>query len=119
MSPERIQGHEYAYKSDIWSFGLVVLDLATGKNPYTGKSYIEMQQSFANEGSPFLPETYTEDMRDFVLNCLQVNPENRPSSLELLGHPWILKNISKKSSIKKWLSSVANDIIPLIPSAKK
>lgn len=33
MSPERIQGHQYGYPSDIWSLGLVILELASGHFP--------------------------------------------------------------------------------------
>ena len=34
MSPERITGKKYSYSSDIWSLGLVIYELATGKEPY-------------------------------------------------------------------------------------
>ena len=40
MSPERIQGHLYSYKSDIWGFGLIMYELATGSHPYANKSFI-------------------------------------------------------------------------------
>ena len=34
MSPERMGGKNYSYSSDIWSLGLVILELACGKHPY-------------------------------------------------------------------------------------
>ena len=43
MSPERIGSNKYNSASDIWSFGLILFELATGKYPYTkNKSYVEM-----------------------------------------------------------------------------
>ena len=43
MSPERIEGKKYNHLSDIWSFGIMIYELATGKYPYTStKTYIEM-----------------------------------------------------------------------------
>lgn len=48
MSPERISCCEYDYKSDVWSFGLVLYELATGVHPYAGKTEFEMQESFHN-----------------------------------------------------------------------
>jgi serine/threonine protein kinase len=45
MSPERIEGKKYNHLSDIWSFGIMIYELATGKYPYTStKTYIEMLQ---------------------------------------------------------------------------
>jgi serine/threonine protein kinase len=38
MSPERIQGRSYTILSDIWSFGLTIVELALGAYPYTLKS---------------------------------------------------------------------------------
>ena len=34
MSPERLQGQNYSYTSDIWSVGIMAVELATGKYPY-------------------------------------------------------------------------------------
>ena len=34
MSPERLQGDTYSYAADIWAFGLIVLELASGAYPY-------------------------------------------------------------------------------------
>ena len=34
MSPERIQGSSYSYNSDVWSFGITFLELATSAFPY-------------------------------------------------------------------------------------
>jgi mitogen-activated protein kinase kinase 1 len=42
MSPERIAGKNYSYSSDIWSLGLVIFELATGRHPYMDTS--EKQQ---------------------------------------------------------------------------
>ena len=34
MSPERIKGEQYNNRSDIWSLGLIILEMATGEYPY-------------------------------------------------------------------------------------
>jgi serine/threonine protein kinase len=63
MSPERVEGENYSFVSDIWSFGLVMYELATAQFPYKQKSHIELRQQFIEVGSPKLPERYSSDFR--------------------------------------------------------
>lgn len=46
MSPQRIEGSEYDYKSDIWGFGLIMYELATGNSPYKNLSEFDMIKLF-------------------------------------------------------------------------
>ncbi|KAF8623317.1 hypothetical protein AX17_007458 [Amanita inopinata Kibby_2008] len=39
MSPERIQGAEYSVKSDVWSLGITLIELANGRFPFSGSSF--------------------------------------------------------------------------------
>lgn len=38
---------------------------------------------------PPVPENLSEDARDFILHCLEVNPKDRPTAAELLNHPFV------------------------------
>jgi len=38
MSPERFKGENYIYDTDIWSLGVSLVELATGKYPYTNEN---------------------------------------------------------------------------------
>ena len=38
---------------------------------------------------PPIPNTLSTDARDFILKCLQVNPDDRPSAAQLLNHPFV------------------------------
>jgi len=43
MSPERMEGEKYSFEGDIWSLGLVIIELATGKYPYPDtRGFLEM-----------------------------------------------------------------------------
>lgn len=70
MSPERTVGKNYSFSSDIWSLGLIVYEMATGKHPYspTSKSmtYIQMIQNILKSDSPKLIGAYSDEMKDFV-----------------------------------------------------
>jgi len=69
MSPERIEGKNYNYKADIWSFGIIMYELATGTYPYTEKTnFIELLQQVVYKESPQLPDNgkYSVEFKDFL-----------------------------------------------------
>ncbi len=64
-----MQGLEYSYSSDLWSLGLILFELSTGKYPYSlSGGYIEIIQNIVMLGSPVLPEAeeYSFEFRDFL-----------------------------------------------------
>ena len=92
MSPERILAAKYDYASDIWSMGLVLIECATNKYPYSGiNSMIEMAQTVTEAAPPTLPlqSNFSSEFHNFVDSCLKKDPNDRPSAKELLGHPWL------------------------------
>lgn len=99
MSPERIQGLEYGYSSDIWSLGLVLLELASGQFPIEAfrseqrLTYIERIQSMIRESSPRLPDQlgYSALFHDFINSMLTKDQNQRACTSQLLNHPWIVE----------------------------
>ena len=92
MAPERIDGREYSYGSDIWSFGLALLTVALGKLPLESTGgFWQVLQSVRDKPSPTVPDNghWSSEFREFVALCLQKNPEDRPSASELLLHPFL------------------------------
>ena len=68
-SPERLVGEAYAFSSDLWSLGLVLIELATGEYPYPKtKTFIEMLQNITTAPEPNLPDNgqYSKEFRDFI-----------------------------------------------------
>lgn len=87
MSPERISGKPYQFNSDLWSFGLCLLECAIGRFPYpSSMGYLDMVQSIVHDPAPRLPDqdNYSEEFESFLDACLQKDPERRPSAQELL-----------------------------------
>lgn len=79
MSPERIKNQPYSYMSDIWSFGLVMMECATGQYPFNQHANcIEMAQTILDADVPKLSEhDYSPQFRDFVKQCLHREPNMR------------------------------------------
>ncbi|XP_074574316.1 mitogen-activated protein kinase kinase SIPKK-like isoform X2 [Curcuma longa] len=91
MSPERIASQRHGYLSDIWSFGLVMLECATGWFPYPPcDSYYELLDKIVEQPSPCAsPDQFSEEFCSFISECLQKNPKDRKSGKALLKHPFL------------------------------
>jgi len=91
MSPERLQGDAYSYPADIWAFGLIVLELASGAYPYPmPDSYFQLLGHIMDKPAPSLPAgaDFSAAFGEFVSLCLDKSPQKRVSAHDLLKHPW-------------------------------
>ncbi|XP_069472660.1 mitogen-activated protein kinase kinase kinase 19 isoform X2 [Ambystoma mexicanum] len=91
MAPEVINSSGYGTKSDIWSVGCTVFEMATGKPPLAHMDRLPaMFYIGAQRGQmPSLPSHFSENAREFVDSCLNRDQNERPSASQLLQHPFI------------------------------
>ncbi|NXH77343.1 M3K19 kinase, partial [Hydrobates tethys] len=91
MAPEVINESGYGRKSDIWSVGCTVFEMATGKPPLASMDRIAaMFYIGAHRGlMPSLPDRFSSTAVDFVHACLTRDQHERPSALQLLDHPFV------------------------------
>ncbi|NXK77484.1 M3K19 kinase, partial [Amazona guildingii] len=91
MAPEVINESGYGRKSDIWSIGCTVFEMATGKPPLASMDRIAaMFYIGAHRGlMPSLPDRFSVAAVDFVRACLTRDQHERPSALQLLDHPFV------------------------------
>ncbi|XP_008795499.1 mitogen-activated protein kinase kinase 1-like isoform X1 [Phoenix dactylifera] len=114
MSPERISGSSYDYKSDIWSLGLVILECAIGRFPYIPSeqeegclSFYELLEAIVDQPPPSAPsDQFSPEFCSFISACVQKDPRERMSSLELLSHPFIKKFEDKDIDLAILVGSV-------------
>lgn len=97
MAPERIQGSPYTVKSDVWSVGLTLMELAIGKFPFSIESedgeddaagpqgILDLLQQIVLEPAPKLPKSdaFPQILEDVIAKCLMKNPDERPTPQEL------------------------------------
>ena len=105
MSPERITGKKYSYSSDIWSVGLVIYELATGKEPYgEGDDFLTQITKIVETDEPRLDNNiFSKELCDFIEKTVKKEQENRADVDELLNHPWIVGHDKDVDSISQWL----------------
>ncbi|KNC47919.1 STE/STE7/MEK1 protein kinase [Thecamonas trahens ATCC 50062] len=97
MSPERIRSQPHSASADIWSLGITLIELATGRFPYppdvtnSPLQFWSLLRLVVNTDSPTLPEHFgfSPEFHSFVALCLDKDMEARPSVTELLWHPFI------------------------------
>ncbi|XP_030066428.1 mitogen-activated protein kinase kinase kinase 19 [Microcaecilia unicolor] len=94
MAPEVITESGYGRKSDIWSTGCTIFEMATGKPPLAHMDRIAaMFYIGAQRGlMPSLPDHFSRKAREFVNVCLTRDQCERPSASQLLHHPFIKRN---------------------------
>lgn len=84
MSPEQIQGTEADTRSDIFSYGVVLFEMATGKMPFRGEHESAIMYSIVNE-EPENAAKYRKDIPEELLyilrKSLEKDPEDRYQSL--------------------------------------
>ncbi|XP_067406012.1 mitogen-activated protein kinase kinase kinase 19 [Emydura macquarii macquarii] len=91
MAPEVINESGYGRKSDIWSIGCTVFEMATGKPPLASMDRLAaMFYIVAHRGlMPSLPDHFSGKAADFVHVCLTRDQHERPSAPQLLQHPFM------------------------------
>nr|XP_055071608.1 probable serine/threonine-protein kinase mkcC [Misgurnus anguillicaudatus]XP_055071609.1 probable serine/threonine-protein kinase mkcC [Misgurnus anguillicaudatus] len=91
MAPEVINETGHGRKSDIWSIGCTVFEMATGKPPLAHMA--KMAALFyigARKGlMPCLSDDFSTNAKGFVQACLTRDPSQRPSAEELLRHQFV------------------------------
>ncbi|XP_039239037.1 serine/threonine-protein kinase STE20-like isoform X2 [Pipra filicauda] len=91
MAPEVVRSQPYGPKVDIWSLGIVAIEMLEGEPPYFKESPSMAQDLIARERTPKLqnPWLHSSLLLDFLNCCLQRDEERRASAQELLQHPFL------------------------------
>ena len=91
MAPELVSGTKYGTAVDVWSLGIVAIELAEGKTPHAGESTFKVLFLIASEPAPRLaqPQRWSPSFVSFVERCLDKDPTQRDNAADLLEHPFL------------------------------
>uniref|UniRef100_A0A2P2MVA3 mitogen-activated protein kinase kinase kinase n=2 Tax=Rhizophora mucronata TaxID=61149 RepID=A0A2P2MVA3_RHIMU len=91
MAPEVIKNSSgRSLAVDVWSLGCTVLEMATTKPPWSQYEGVAAMFKIGNSKDlPVIPDHLSDEGKDFVRQCLQRNPLQRPKAVQLLDHPFV------------------------------
>ncbi|XP_040378979.1 mitogen-activated protein kinase kinase kinase 1-like [Oryza brachyantha] len=100
MAPEVVSHKKtYGTPADIWSLGCTVLEMLTREHPYPNLEWTQALFKIGREEPPDNPEYLSKEARDFISQCLRLNPDDRPYASKLLDHPFVNRSIRSIMSI--------------------
>ncbi|CAJ1432698.1 unnamed protein product, partial [Effrenium voratum] len=107
MSPERCLGQDYSFASDIWSVGMVIFELSTGRYPFSDiTSFPVLFDHLCEKPEPRLdPEYFPEELVEFDALCLTRDVSRRADTEYLLAHPYVTYNVPSADQLAEWLVS--------------
>ncbi|XP_077275817.1 STKc_myosinIII_N_like and MYSc_Myo21 domain-containing protein ninaC isoform X1 [Temnothorax americanus] len=97
MAPEMIGGKDsgadsgYGSRVDVWAIGITAIELADGKAPFEDMHPTRALFQIVRNPPPTLyrPANWSKNFNDFISECLEKNPENRPYTIEIIEHPFL------------------------------
>lgn len=106
MAPEIIRGEDYGPGVDLWSLGIMAIEMADGEPPLIDEPPLRALLLIITKDPPTVkdPSSWSDEFNDFLAKCLTADPLDRPNVEELLKHPFIQKACEKdglKPLVKK------------------
>ena len=126
MSPEQTQGKKISRRSDIYSLGITLYQMITGRVPFAGNSFVEFVKQIRTK-KPILPceinANIPKSLEAICLKCINKDPQKRYVSAKALGddlqrfverRPIKAKVSGRMTYLKNWAHNNQSTVLTLI-----
>ena len=101
MAPEVVKQKEYGSKVDMWSLGIMAIEMIESEPPYLNEEPLKALFLIATNGTPTLknPDKLSKELKVFLSQCLTVAVDNRATAQEILAGDFLRKGGCSTSSL--------------------
>ncbi|XP_015610405.1 neither inactivation nor afterpotential protein C isoform X2 [Cephus cinctus] len=114
MAPEVVTSKNdpetgYGSRADVWAIGITAIELADGKPPFQDMHPTRALFQILRNPPPGLyrPANWSQNFNDFISECLEKNPDNRPFMAEIIEHPFLSELPENDYTLTQEIKSLA------------
>eukprot|EP00916_Digyalum_oweni_P013677 GHVL01022448.1.p1 GENE.GHVL01022448.1~~GHVL01022448.1.p1 ORF type:complete len:765 (+),score=97.80 GHVL01022448.1:152-2446(+) len=113
VAPEMLRGEKQSEALDVWSLGILLHEMLTGRAPFTGKNHVDFVNNVL-AAKLKRPANIGDDGWSLLRSLLKTNPRNRLTIPEILRHPW-LNGAERYRPSPNAIPSIPREIVPTVP----
>jgi predicted ATPase len=117
MSPEQVQGEPLDHRTDIFSLGVILHEMATGRRPFQGRSSVDLVAAILRDAPPPMTESRADlpaGLARVVRRCLEKDPGQRIQSARDLSAELRLENMEEDVDVSRFLRRPPAPSTPLL-----